>query len=164
MRLGQVDADTTANVGLISGGSALNIVPEWCSFDAEIRSHDRARLTELVQESLDTMAFAAAVSDCTLETAVDHAHAGYAFAEGDLAIRLAIAGLERAGFAATTGRSGGAADANVFNQKGLPCVNLANGMAEIHTPDEHIAVADLERMVDVTLGIVHAALAEPLSA
>ena len=41
--------------------------------------------------------------------------------------------------------SGGGADANVFNTRGLACVNLANGMAEIHTPQEHIAVADLER-------------------
>ena len=30
-------------------------------------------------------------------------------------------------------------------------------MAEIHTPDEHIAVADLERMVDVTLALVETA-------
>jgi hypothetical protein len=30
-------------------------------------------------------------------------------------------------------------------------------MAEIHTPDEHIAVADLEGMVDVTLALVDAA-------
>ena len=53
--------------------------------------------------------------------------------------------------------TGGGADANVFNARGLPCVNLANGMAEIHTPDEHIAVADLERMVEVTLALVEAA-------
>ena len=46
---------------------------------------------------------------------------------------------------------------NVFNGKGLPCVNLANGMTDIHTPDEHIAVDDVERMVDVTLALVDAA-------
>jgi tripeptide aminopeptidase len=56
--------------------------------------------------------------------------------------------------------SGGAADANVFNERGLPCVNLANGMTNIHTPDESIAVADLEAMVDVTLALVDAARAE----
>ncbi len=39
------------------------------------------------------------------------------------------------------------------------CVNLANGMARIHSSDEHIAVADLERMVDVTLALVDAARA-----
>ena len=38
-------------------------------------------------------------------------------------------------------------------------MNLANGMAEIHTPDEHIAVADLEAMVEVTLALLDAALA-----
>jgi acetylornithine deacetylase/succinyl-diaminopimelate desuccinylase-like protein len=38
-------------------------------------------------------------------------------------------------------------------------VNLANGMTEIHTPDEHITVADLDGMVEVTLALVDAALA-----
>jgi di/tripeptidase len=47
----------------------------------------------------------------------------------------------------------------VFNERGLPCVNLANGMADIHTADERIAVADLEGMVEVTLAIVDAARA-----
>jgi di/tripeptidase len=32
-------------------------------------------------------------------------------------------------------------------------------MADIHTPDEHIAVADLETMVDVTLALLEAARA-----
>jgi di/tripeptidase len=45
----------------------------------------------------------------------------------------------------------------VFNERGLPCVNLANGMAEIHTPEERIAVADLHGMVEVTLALVDAA-------
>ena len=53
--------------------------------------------------------------------------------------------------------SGGGADANVFNERGLQCVNLANGMTDIHTPDERIAVADLEEMVEVTLALVDVA-------
>ena len=72
-------------------------------------------------------------------------------------MRLAAEALERAGYTPTYALSGGGADANVFNARGLQCVNLANGMMEIHTPDEHIAVADLEGMVDVTLALVDAA-------
>ena len=53
--------------------------------------------------------------------------------------------------------TGGGADANVFNTKGLPCLNLANGMMEIHTADEHIAASDLDAMVEVTLALVDAA-------
>ena len=41
----------------------------------------------------------------------------------------------------------------MFNERGFECVNLANGMTHIHTPEEHIAVADLEAMVDVTLAL-----------
>ena len=56
-----------------------------------------------------------------------------------------------------TAYSGGGADANAFNERGLACVNLGNGMVDIHTPDERIAVADLEGMVEVTLAIIDAA-------
>ena len=34
----------------------------------------------------------------------------------------------------------------MFNAAGVACVNVCNGMAEIHTAEEHIAVADLEAM------------------
>src|SRR4051812_49667302 len=43
MRLGRVDEESTANVGTITGGTAANIVPEWCRFVAEARSHDERR-------------------------------------------------------------------------------------------------------------------------
>ena len=72
-------------------------------------------------------------------------------------MRLASDGLRQVGYEPRLVLSGGAADANVFNERGLPCVNLANGMVDIHTPDERIAVEDLERMVEVTVGIVDAA-------
>jgi tripeptide aminopeptidase len=157
LRLGRVDEDTTANVGLIEGGTAGNIVPEWCTFHAEARSHDERRLADLVQEMLDAITFAAGVSECEAETTVQKSYRGYRFRRDDLAVRLAAAALERRGFAPTYALSGGAADANVFNERGLPCVNLANGMANIHTPDESIAVCDLEDMVEVTLALVDVA-------
>lgn len=158
LRLGRIDEETSANVGVIEGGTARNIVPEWCSFEAEARSRDDGKLAELVQEMLDAIAFAASVSDCTVEVEVQDSYRGYAFRENDLAIRLAAAGLRRAGYEPSTNFSGGAADANVFNERGLPCVNLANGMTDIHTSEEHIAVADLDGMVEVTLALVAAAL------
>ncbi len=154
LRLGRIDDETTANVGTIEGGTARNIVPEWCSLEAEARSRDDRKLAELVQEMLDAISFAASLSDCTVEVDVQDSYRGYSFREDDLPIRLAAAGLRRAGYEPTTNYSGGAADANVFNERGLPCVNLANGMTDIHTPDEHIAVADLDGMVEVTLGLV----------
>ena len=157
MRLGRVDERSSANVGIVAGGTARNIVPEWCSLQAEARSHDPQMVTALVQEMLDAIGFAASVSDCTAETRIDDTYRGYAFSEDEPAVRLAVAALRRAGYRPTTSLTGGGADANVFNERGLPCVNLANGMTDIHTPDERIAVADLEAMVEVTLAIVEEA-------
>src|SRR6185437_10268418 len=64
MRLGRVDELSTANVGTITGGTATNIVPEWCTFVAEARSHDEARLADLVQEMQDAITFAAGIAEC----------------------------------------------------------------------------------------------------
>lgn len=157
LRLGRIDDETTTNVGLIAGGIARNIVPEWCSFEAEVRSHDDGKVAELVKEMLETIAFAASLAECEVETELEDSYHGYRFRRDDLPVRLAAAALERTGIQPSLGLTGGGADANVFNERGLACANLANGMVAIHTPDEHIAVDDLERMVDVTLALVDAA-------
>jgi tripeptide aminopeptidase len=157
MPLGRIDELTSANVGLVRGGTARNIVPEWCELEAEVRSHDFERLGEVVQQLVDAASFAAAVSDCTLETRIEPKYRGYRHRSDDLAVRIACDALARTGFEPRLTLSGGAADANVFTTRGLPCVNLSNGMVDIHTPDERIAVTDLERMVDVTLALVDVA-------
>jgi tripeptide aminopeptidase len=157
LRLGRIDDETTANVGLIEGGSAGNIVPEWCTLSAEARSHDERKLGDLVQEMVDAFAFAAGLEDCEVETKVSKSYRGYRFKRDDTVVQIAHAALERSGYTPSYGLSGGAADANVFNERGLPCLNLANGMQDIHTPDERITVDDLEGMVEVTLALVDVA-------
>jgi len=159
LRLGQVDELSTANVGVIHGGVASNIVAEQCTFVAEARSHDERRLTDLVQEMLESISFAAEMGDCRADVEARKSYRGYRFKRDDEVVRFAADALGRAGWEVRFGLSGGAADANVFNERGLQCLNLANGMIDIHTPDERIAVADLEAMVDVTLALVDAALA-----
>ena len=163
LRLGRIDAETTANVGVVHGGTARNIVPEWCSFELEIRAHDERRGAELVQEALDTITFAAAEGECEVETQLEESYRGYRFRRDDRPVRLAARALERCGIEPRYVLTGGGADANVFNAAGLACLNLANGMVDIHTPDERIAVEDLERMVDVTLALVDAACGAPVA-
>jgi tripeptide aminopeptidase len=159
LRLGRVDDISTANVGEIHGGVAANIVAEHCTFVAEARSHDERRLADLVQEMLESISFAAEMSECRADVEARKSYRGYRFKRDDEVVRVATDALGRVGQDISFGLSGGAADANIFNERGLQCLNLANGMMDIHTPDERIAVADLEAMVDVTLALVDAALA-----
>jgi len=153
LRLGRVDEETTANVGTITGGTAGNIIPEECTLLAEGRSHDERKLADLVQEMLDSFAFAATLAECEVETHLKKTYRGYRFRPDDLPVALARKALQRCGFEPRLGLSGGGADANVFNERGLGCVNLANGMLDIHTPAERISVSDLESMVEVTLAL-----------
>ena len=156
-RLGRLDEETSANVGEITGGTARNVVPEWCSFTAEVRSHDERKVNDVAREMLESAAFAASLSECEVESEVRPSFPGYRFRPSDPPVALAATALQAAGFEPTYALSGGGADANVFNARGLACVNLANGMTDIHTPDERIAVSDLDAMVEVTLALVDAA-------
>jgi tripeptide aminopeptidase len=157
LRLGRIDEETTSNVGLIEGGIGRNVVPDRCVLAAEARSRDEGKLADLVQEMLDAFTFAAAVAECEVETRISEAYAGYRFPPDDPVFALAAAAVQRAGLEPRPIDVGGGADANVFNARGVPCVNLANGMMRVHTPEEHIAVADLETMLAVTLELVEAA-------
>jgi tripeptide aminopeptidase len=157
LRLGRVDEGTTANVGVIEGGTGGNVVPEWCTFLAEARCQDEDKLRDFVQEMLDAFSFAATSTDCEVETELRKSYLGYRFKQSDDVVQLAAKALSACGHDVSYALSGGGADANVFNEEGKRCVNLANGMTDIHTPAEHISVADLESMVDVTLALIDAA-------
>jgi tripeptide aminopeptidase len=159
LRLGRVDDITTANVGVIEGGTAGNIVPEWCTFVAEARCQDEDRLHDFVQEMVDAFSFAATATDCEVETELRKSYNGYRFRQSEDVVQLAARALTATGHDVSYALSGGAADANVFNERGRRCLNIANGMTDIHTSNEHIAVADLEAMVDVTLALIDAARA-----
>ncbi|HEV3407733.1 MAG TPA: M20/M25/M40 family metallo-hydrolase [Gaiellaceae bacterium] len=159
LRLGRIDEETTANVGKIEGGTAGNVVPDRCRVSAEARSRDARKLANVVQEILDSFAFGAAASECELETTVNEDYEGYRFRPDDPVFSLACRALERAGFDPRPVEVGGGSDANVFNARGVPCVNIANGMSDVHTPDEHIAVEDLDAIVRVSLELVDLARA-----
>jgi tripeptide aminopeptidase len=157
LRLGRVDELTTANVGTISGGTAGNVVPEWCTFLAEARCHDETKLGEIVQEMLDAFSFAATETDCDVETTMRKSYDGYRLKRDEPAVVLAATAFTRCGIDPRFGLSGGGADANVFNERGRRCVNLSHGVFGFHTPEEHVSVADLDAMVDVTVALVEAA-------
>ena len=84
----------------------------------------------------------------------------YRLGEGEPQVRMAVEVLAALGHSPRMVPSGGGSDVNAFILNGLPAVNLCNGMNDVHTPDESIAVESLEAMVDVTLGLVEAARAD----
>ena len=157
MRFGRLDDETTANVGTIAGGVARNIVADRCDVRLEVRSRDHERALKECQLMLDALAHAANAAECELETVATQEYRAYKLRRTDPVVQIAWSALEACGFEPSLLATGGGADAHLFNERGIPCANLGNGMALIHTPDEHIAVADVEAMVGVTLALVEGA-------
>jgi tripeptide aminopeptidase len=152
MRLGRIDEATTANVGVISGGVARNIVAPSCNVRAEVRSRDSARLAEETQALVDAAALGA--GDCSVATSVRREYSAYRFSRTDPVVALARRALRASGYAPRDEAVGGGADAHIFNERGVPCVVLTSGMQNIHTPDEQIAASDIDGMVAITLAVI----------
>jgi len=159
MPLGRIDPETTANIGTIDGGTATNVIAERCSITAEARSRDERSLSMQLTAMLDAMTWAASECEVDLETRVEKEFVAYRVGEGDPQVAMAISVLAALGHTPRLVPSGGGSDVNAFIRNGFPAVNLCNGMIDVHTPDERIAVASLEQMLDVTFGLIDAARA-----
>ncbi len=97
MVLGRLDEATTANVGLIEGGSAANVVAERCRVLLEARSLDDARAGEVVGSMVDAATEAASDAECDVETMVERLFRGYKLQRTAPAVELASRALERCG-------------------------------------------------------------------
>jgi len=155
MRLGRIDAQTTANVGTITGGSAINVVPECCSILAEVRSQRDERAEEIIAELLDCVHEAANLPECEcdVDVTVERTFRGYRTSSSTPAVRAAESALRSCGHEPVRISSGGASDANALIAAGLPTVNLANGTERNHEPGERVSAAALEAMLDIALAL-----------
>jgi tripeptide aminopeptidase len=161
MRLGRIDAHTTANVGTISGGSAINVVPERCAIVAEVRSQREERAEEVLAELLDCVHEAANLPECEcdVDVTVERTFRGYRTSPSTPAVRAAESALRACGHEPVRIASGGASDANALIAAGFPVVNLANGTERNHEPGERVSAAALEAMLEVALTLPGAAAA-----
>ena len=156
MRLGRIDEGTTANIGTISGGTALNVVPEQCTLVGEVRSQSDSDAEALVQELVDRIQAAGndPECDCDVDVGVERTFTGYKLPGASPAVQAAEGALRTCGYEPERISSGGASDANVFIAAGLPTVNIANGTERNHEPGERVTVQALEGMLDVTLALL----------
>ncbi|MFL5895099.1 MAG: M20/M25/M40 family metallo-hydrolase [Thermoleophilaceae bacterium] len=157
LEFGRLDDKTTANVGEIEGGTAGNVVAERCRVVLETRSLEDGRAADVARRIVDAFTEAASDANCDLETLVQEHFRAYSLARTSAPVALAAAALEARGIEPRFISTGGGSDAHVFNARGLPCVNVANGTKHNHQPDESVTVEALETMLDVVAEMVRLA-------
>jgi tripeptide aminopeptidase len=129
-------------------------VAERCRLELEARSVDHARAGQTVTTMVDVLTAAACDVHCDVETLVEEQFRGFKMARSAAPVLAAAGALETAGIEPSYVSTGGGSDANALIAAGLPMLNVANGTQRNHQPDESVTVDALERMLDVTLGIV----------
>ncbi|WP_051223305.1 M20/M25/M40 family metallo-hydrolase [Conexibacter woesei] len=158
MTTGRIDAETTANISYVNGGTSdtTNIVADRCVVVGEARSLDSDKVEAVVAELVDRLHDAAnePEHECDLDVIVERLFEGYRHKPVSPAIAAAERALQRAGHEPAHIVSGGAADANAFQAAGFHTVNLANGTECAHQTDERVTVAALEGMLDVVYALL----------
>lgn len=154
MRLGQIDKETTANIGVIKGGKARNIVPELVELEGEARSHSEEKLNEQQQHMQDVIDRAVRKYAGQVEYDIKKLYQSFAIdSESDI-IRLVKKAAKSLNLPFKLMVSGGGSDANVFNLRGLPTVNLGTGMEKVHSTEERVKIINLYRLVELILAII----------
>ncbi len=154
MALGRLDAETTANVGTIAGGSAINVVPERCRVEAEVRSLDADRAAAVTTEMVDHLQDAANAGECDLDLDVEQMFSGYRTRPKAPQLAAAERALAACGYEPRQIVSGGASDANSFQAAGFSCTCLADGVERNHEPGERISGQALESMLEIALTLL----------
>lgn len=163
MRLGRIDEETTANLGVMRGGAATNIVPKEAVVAGEARSLSERKLDEQTAHMRRCFAEAAARHRVTVDGVTHHARVVERverdFPRLDVPdnapiVRAVFDAAQRVGWSVATRSTGGGCDANVFNQKGLRVANLGTGMRAIHTVNEYLLLDEFVRAGEVVMETV----------
>ena len=147
-------AFSTVQVGVIQGGTALNIVPADCRFDFEVRAlpdfdpHGVAEQLRAYAEQTLLPAMQAVASDTAIRFEALSAYPGLATSPESAAARLVARLCGSDAFSTVAfGTEGG-----LFHQAGVPTVVCGPGsMDQGHKPDEYVSVEQMaacDRLMD----------------
>jgi tripeptide aminopeptidase len=163
MHLGRIDFETTANIGVVEGGMAVNIVPNQVILRGEARSHSQEKLdrqTKHMQSCLEqaaarhTLELDGKRHHASVEAKIERDYDRMDVPESAPIVQLVHAAARNLNLELKTSATGGGCDANVLNQKGLVVANLGTGMREIHTVNEWLDLKDLQLSAKMVLEIV----------
>lgn len=149
MKLGRIDEDTTANIGIIRGGDSGNIVPGYCFVEGETRSlkHDAAMAQR--DHMVDCFESAAAKAGAEVKMSVTTVYNAWAVSDDDVLCRRFAKAAEENGLIPSFRRACGGSDASFLSAHGIRCLVLATGMHEIHSVREYTTISEMEIMTQV---------------
>lgn len=157
MKLGRIDHETTANIGIIKGGQATNIVPDSTYIAGEARSLDPDKLQAQTEHMCNILRQHTSATGAELLLEVEEQYQVINLHSDHPVVQFAVTAAKNLGLKPTLGSTGGGSDANIFNGQGLACANLGIGMNKVHTVEENIKISDLCKVAELVVEIIKVA-------
>jgi len=154
MKYGKVDFETTANIGLIQGGIATNIVPDQVEIRCEARSRNMEKLEAQSNHMKETFENVAAANGARSEVQVKKAYDSFVLPIDSMVVSLVAKAAQSIGLKPEIKGTGGGSDANFFNKYGVPMAVLGIGMKKVHTAEEYIREVDLYNSAELVIAII----------
>lgn len=143
MPLGRIDSETTANVGIIKGGQATNIVCDLVEISAEARSISVEKLEKQTKAMVDAFEKAAQEFGGEADIKVSRSYNPIKVDVNSKLVQDLAKAFEENDIKPQFQATGGGSDTNVFFEKGITCLNVSCGMSNVHTTDEFIKISDM---------------------
>lgn len=148
LHVGRIDSETTANVGIILGGSVRNAVPASAHFSGEIRAKNEKKLEGLTRQWKGAVhQVAKKYRGSRVKLTVIREFNGYRFTEAYPLVSVVREAHRKLGFQTKYIEFGGGSDVNIFNTKGITTLGVGMGAWNIHTTREYTKISEMIRMV-----------------
>jgi len=154
MKLLRIDYETTANIGVISGGEVTNIVTKEVKIEGEARSLSDEKLQKQTDHMVRCCEEAAKKFGGSVELNVEHTYGAFKVEEDAEIVQKVKEACRNIGLEPYTASSGGGSDTNILNANGIEAVNLGIGERKPHTVEEHLYIKDLENAARLVLEII----------
>lgn len=154
MNLLRIDEETTANIGIVKGGEATNIVMPELEIIAEARSLDEGKLDAQTSHMIETFEKAVKEFGAEIEVETSRMYSPLNIDENDDIVEFTKKAFANLNIEGKTASTGGGSDTNVLNKNGVKAVNLGIGMKKAHTLEEYIAIEDLINSAKTVIEII----------
>lgn len=152
--LGRIDDESTMNIGMLKGGSAVNVIPEVTELDGEVRSFNVMKVEKYFNFILDSFKKEADTLGGKIEVESFWDFKPYTISENSYVFKETVRVLKGVGLNPTPKISLGGSDANSLNENGIQSVNLGIGAQNPHSNDEFIYIEDLVKSAEIALELV----------
>lgn len=154
LKLGRIDEETTANVGIFKSGEGTNIIPEWCHASGEVRSlkHEKAmfqiqKIREVFEEEAKKLG-----AEVTWKQEI-HIEA-YETPIDSIVVQEYASACKELGITSTFVKTFGGSDNNVFARQGIKGLVVTTAMNQVHSCEEYTELAEMTRSAEIVAALL----------